>query len=148
MINLGTVRVNSALATAVLLLLLVGVSGCSDGRLALGKINGVVTIDGEPLEMGQIVFVTDTRRAFGTIEDGQIVDVTTYQAGDGVAVGNHRVAIRPKVDEAELMKPPSKRSPSKTDVMVPSKYHKAETSGLSVEIKKGTNELQFELTSN
>lgn len=148
MINLGTFRGYLALATAVLLLLLVGFSGCSDSRLALGKINGVVTIDGEPLEMGQIVFVTDTRRAFGTIEDGQIVDVTTYQAGDGVAVGNHRVAIRPKVDEAELMKPPSKRTPSKTDVMVPRKYHKAETSGLTVEIKKGTNELLFELTSN
>lgn len=122
-------------------------SGCGDGRLQLGEISGTVTLDGKPLAAGQIVFETDSRRAFGSITDGKIVDVTTYKSGDGVVVGNHKVVIRPKLDEAALMAPPKRGKkviPSKT---VPKKYHSSETSGLSAEVVRGKNELLFELTS-
>lgn len=121
--------------------------GCGDGRMQLGKVSGVVTVDGKPLAKGQIVFVTDTRRAFGSIEDGKIVDVTTYQANDGVALGTHQVAIRPKVDESAMMSMPAGKSPFSSDNSVPEKYHKASSSGLTAEIKRGDNELEFDLSS-
>jgi hypothetical protein len=121
--------------------------GCGDGRMPLGKVSGVVTVDGKPLSKGQIVFVTDTRRAFGSIEDGKIVDVTTYQAGDGVSLGTHKVAIRPKVDESEMMSLPKGKSPFSLDGSVPVKYHKASTSGLIAEIKRGDNAVEFKLNS-
>ena len=121
--------------------------GCGDGRLPLGKVSGVVNVDGKPLSKGQIVFVTDTRRAFGYIEDGKIVDVPTYKTGDGVTVGNHPVAIRPKVDESEMMSLPSGKSPFSLDDSVPEKYHKESTSGLTAEIARGENKLEFNLKS-
>ena len=130
----------------LLLLVVLFTAGCDDGKLQLGKVSGDVTIDGEPLLAGQIIFVTDSRRAFGTIENGKIIDVTTYQTGDGVTLGNHRVAVRPKVDEAEMMKPPKDRKPDPLAKLVPARYHDADTSGLTVEIKKGSNELKIELS--
>lgn len=122
--------------------------GCGDGRLQLGKVSGVVTVDGKPLQKGQIEFLTDSRRAYGSVENGEIVKVTTYETGDGVSLGNHLVAIRPKIDEAKLMSPPDGQSPFKMDSSVPTKYQNAKSSGLTAQINKGENELTFELSSN
>ncbi|MEL7500589.1 MAG: hypothetical protein AAFN77_23555 [Planctomycetota bacterium] len=128
-------------------LILVLLAGCDDGKLQLGSVTGQVTVDGKPLPAGQIVFITDTRRAFGTIKNGEIMEVTTYQAGDGVTLGKHRVAIRPKIDESEMMKPPSQRKPDPYAKLVPKKYHDAQTSELSAQIKRGQNPLVFELST-
>lgn len=122
--------------------------GCGDGRIPLGSISGKVTIDGVPLPAGQIIFVTDSRRAFGTIADGKIVEVTTYSSGDGVPTGNHKVAIRPKLDEAALMAPPKKSVSVMPSSTVPKKYHNSETSGLIATVESGSNELMFELSTN
>jgi hypothetical protein len=131
-----------------LLIVLTTMSGCGDGRIPLGKVNGTVNIDGKPLAKGQIVFVTDSRRAFGSIEDGKIVEVTTYKSGDGVAIGKHQVSIRPKVDESAMMSLPSGKSPFSLDESVPEKYHKASTSELTAEISRGDNTLEFNLSSD
>lgn len=145
--NLQTTWFTSPVFLAVVLAIGFLVLGCSDGRLQLGEISGTVTIDGKPLPAGQIVFITQTRRGFGSIADGKIVDVTTYKNGDGVVVGNHKVVIRPKLDEAALMAPPQKGRKVIPSTTVPKKYHSAETSGLSAEVVAGKNDLVFELLS-
>lgn len=133
---------------AFTLMLIISLVGCGDGKIPLGKVSGVVTVNGKPLRKGQIEFFTDARPAYGTVENGEIVSVITYKTGDGVPLGIHQVAIRPKIDEAAAMSPPKNGvSPFKADLSVPTKYQNAETSGLTAEIKRGENKLTFELNS-
>src|SRR5262245_15223070 len=77
-------------ALAILCLLM---AGCSD-RPKLGKVRGKVTLDGQPLAKGSITFESsDARPATGTIVNGQIVSVGTYDGDDGAPLGQHKVAI-------------------------------------------------------
>jgi hypothetical protein len=51
------------------------------------------------------------------------------------------------VDESEMMSLPSGKSPFSLDDSVPEKYHKESTSGLTAEIARGENKLEFNLKS-
>ena len=131
---------------AIVITLFSCVCGCGDGRLPLGEISGNVTLDGKPLAKGQVEFIGAKRRAYGAVEEGKIVEVTTYEVGDGVPVGMHQVAIRPKIDESLLMSPKGAAAFS-SGKSVPKKYHRVGTSGLSVEVVSGENKVSFELSS-
>ena len=123
-------------------------SGCGNGnRLTTGTVIGTVSLDGKPLNDAEIVFYGDKRMGLGDIVNGDIVNVTTYTSNDGVLIGKHRVAIRQKIDEAELMRPPSESSKKKRKSKIPMKYKSAGTSGLTIEIKPGENPVSFELFS-
>jgi hypothetical protein len=123
------------------------VAGCSDGRLKLGKVEGTVSVGGKPLEAGKIIFQSDgARAAFGSIENGKIIDVTTYETGDGVPVGLQRYAIQPTTDEAIMMRDPAKAAKMMKEAGIPMKYQQAKTSGLRVEIKKrGVNTITVDI---
>ncbi|MDR1480701.1 MAG: hypothetical protein LBJ00_17390 [Planctomycetaceae bacterium] len=130
----------------------------------MGKIEGTVTLDGQPLKSGSIIFtVKGTRDASGTIENGVIKNVMTFVDGDGVPVGQASVAIiameeiptlntQPAVDTSD----PSIPAPPSNDMngmgnqkfSIPVHYTNPETSGLTATIEKGTNQLKFELKSN
>ena len=111
-------------------------TGCSDGRLKLGEVAGTVTLDGKPLSSGKIVFQSDSARsAFGQIRNGEIVDVATYETGDGVPVGLQRIAIQPDIDESVMMKNPAEAAKMMKAAGIPQKFQQARTSGLTAEIK-------------
>ena len=78
------------------------------------------------------------RSAQGKIVDGQIVDLHTYEPGDGVRVGKHKVAIISFVrDPVGMEVPPS---------VIPLRYRNPGASGLTAVIEPGkTNKLMFEL---
>lgn len=147
---------NVGFVAAVLLLGLVVVVGCGSDRLPLGDVSGTVTYDGQPLEKGSITFeVTGVRSATGKIVNGEIVEVTTFEAGDGAPVGKARVAIS-SVEEgppAEEEVPDSPDAPGSTGGMpvykslIPTKYANPETSGLTAVVEDGDNALTFELLS-
>jgi hypothetical protein len=128
-------------AVGVIVIAAVALIGCSDGRLELAPVSGRVTVAGEPLAAGKIVFQPEAGRAsFGRIEGGRILEVTTYAQGDGVPVGKQRVdenvAMTNPVEYARIMKEGS----------IPSRYHQAATSGLTAEIMRGqANELEFDI---
>ena len=135
------------IATAVICTLVAG--GCGDAdRMTTGGVTGIVTLDGEPLDNAQIVFYTDQRMGLGNIVSGEIKDVTTYTQGDGVLLGTHRVAIRPKVDEALLMQEPTEAKIKLEESGIPLKYRDPGLSGLNAEITAGGNSVNFELKSN
>jgi hypothetical protein len=139
--------------------------GCNSSKLILGKVEGTVTLDGQPLKMGNIIFVTKgTRDASGIIENGVIKNVMTFVEGDGAPVGHSAVAII-AIDETpnnQPQEPPitetaETSTPSPTDASpvtlggqkfsIPPNYTNPETSGLTVTIQKGINTVKFELTS-
>lgn len=122
-------------------------AGCSDGRLKVSRVSGTITVAGEPLPAGRIIFQPEAGRAsFGRIEAGRILDVTTYVTGDGVPVGKQLIAVVPQIDEDVGMANPIEYARIMREASIPTRYHQAATSGLTAEIKPGeTNELTFDI---
>lgn len=141
---------------AFALLAMIGIilsNGCSRGP-ALAPVKGTVTIDGSPLAKGTIIFEANgLRPATARIENGQIVEVTTYKTGDGAPVGSHKVAISANEDGASaVVENPGEAKVPDVNYMsgkslIPAHYNDPNTSGLTAEIKRGDNVLDFKLTS-
>ena len=118
-------------------LLLGLVAGCGDGRPARVPVSGQVLIDGRPLTSGYIRIVpSDARPATGTIDDEGRFTLTTFDEGDGCVPGTHGVEVTATemVDQNRVRR------------LVPEKYAKASTSGLSVTIDGPNDSLVIELS--
>jgi hypothetical protein len=116
---------------------LLSLAGCSKGP-DLAQVTGAVTYKGQPLKEGTITFVpSDGRAATGKIVDGKITEVTSFEPGDGVPIGSHKVVIQ-SIPSAEDMYAPAKSA-------IPEKYSSLTNSGLSAEIKPGENTVNFDL---
>lgn len=135
--------------------LLIGLIGCSllcgcGGNPATVPISGTVTYQGKPLPSGTIIFESPgSRPATGTIVNGEIVQVTTYQPGDGVPIGKHNVAIQ-SVSEAGSAAAADPGQATSTGYMqstslIPETYGDPATSGLQVETTRGRNVVKFDL---
>jgi hypothetical protein len=135
--------------------------GCGGSdHLALAPVTGKVTLDGKPVSEGTILFRPDMGRAGrGKIENGAIVEASTYGINDGIVLGTHKIAIQPIPD----IPPPAPSRvqgidtptpaymlnlrPASAKVAIPAKYQDVDQSGLTFEIKDDDNELNIELTS-
>lgn len=127
--------------------------GCSGG-LKLAPVEGTVTLDGVPLAKGTITFEsTGNRPAIARIENGKIVEATTYTTGDGVPVGEHTVAISATEDAASAVtdNPGMSKSPGANYMvgksLIPAAYNNPSTSGLTATIQPGGNTVEFKLVS-
>ena len=76
------------------------VAGCGPGHgLTLGRVQGKVTSQGEPVRYGTVFFVPDTLKgtdgpsAMGIIKDDGTYILSTDSGGDGALVGHHKVGI-------------------------------------------------------
>ena len=130
--------------------------GCNSDRPSLAKVSGRVTLDDKPLPKGTIIFEpTGQRSAVGRIEDGAIVELTTYDPGDGATLGHHSVAISSTGEAAggpaEVVHPGEAKKPSANYMsgtsLIPTRYNDPATSGLSAEIEPGKNSVEFRLSS-
>jgi hypothetical protein len=120
-------------------LLVALLAGCGDGLPQRAPVAGRVTYQGRSLEIGQIVFVPERgRSAFGKIRNSKIVDVTTFEKGDGVIVGNSKIGIKCVTNMDSIVGP--------HEPMIPTKYFDPDSAGLSTTIRPGElNKLNFEL---
>lgn len=141
------------LRCAPLVVLCLVVAGCSD-RPKMAKVRGTVTLDGQPLAKGSVIFeAANARPATGTIVNGEIVTVGTYDTDDGAPVGQHKVAISATEDAGsagaanpgEASKPGADYMSGKS--LIPAMYNDPNSSGLSADIKPGENKVKFELSS-
>lgn len=139
---------------AVLAALALLAAGCGSDRPELARVKGTVTLDGKPLSKGTITFeAVGKRPATGTIENGQITEVTTYDAGDGVPVGSHKIAISAtEAPASAVVANPGEAKAPRADYMtgkslIPTRYNDPTASGLTAEIKSGENTVEFKLTS-
>ncbi len=77
------------------------VLGCNKSPYELAQVVGTVTIDGQPLTAGSIMFspnardsnVNSGKPAFGRIQSDGSYSLTTYSDGDGAIAGSHWVTI-------------------------------------------------------
>jgi len=135
-----------------------GISGCFSKDPPLGQVTGTVTYDGKPLEEGTIIFsVSGARDASGLIKNGEIQQVTSFKPGDGVPVGEARIAIiaikagagnisQGMFSQRDANSPGTSSMKVSTEFLIPTRYTNPEKSGLTATISKGKNEVRFELT--
>lgn len=117
-------------------------SGCGSDGPPRAPAAGNVTLDGQPLEWGAILFIplpgTEGPKAAATIEAGAF----RLSRDDGPVVGSHRIEIWSVVSPMRDIKqesPPESRD-------IPARYNR--TSKLFVEVTgEGPNEFQFDLFS-
>jgi hypothetical protein len=132
------------LIRSCLLIAVLAPAGCSDG-LPFGDVRGEVTLDGKPLKEGVVRFApTDgkTPTASALIADGQF--------RERVPAGTHRVEISaPKLpkgfDSSKQLKRGTVDENVPLEELIPARYNAR--SELTAEVKKGTNDLRFDLTS-
>lgn len=112
-------------------------SGCSDGRPARVPASGRVTIDGEPLQYGSVLFLPEQGRpAAGSLDKEGRFSLTCFEENDGIIPGKYRVQIKgtePIGEDAQRWH-------------APMKYSRAAESGLEMEITEPTDSILFELT--
>ena len=143
----------------VLLLLL---AGCGGPRL--GKVSGRVTVGGQLVTEGVILFHPESGpAAVGAIRPDGTYELTTLKPGDGAVVGTHRVAIQAtrvspghladaKTIDEEIARSGKSVPGGKVLVagtvtwVVPERYAQVETSGLTRKVESGTNTFHFDLS--
>ena len=136
----ATVLLFSALLAAAV------ISGCGKkGGLETAPVSGKVTYRGKPLTTGTVMFVPgEGPAATGEINSAGVYKLTTYTSGDGAVIGKHKVTITALQGMGDAL--PEQRSPTPPP-LIPAKYLNDGTSGLTAEVKPGTNnEVNFELT--
>jgi hypothetical protein len=135
-------------------------AGCGrSSRTPLGRVSGTVQYNGRPISSGSVVFEVDgARPAHGTIADGAIVDVTTYTPGDGVPVGNARIAVFATGDGGAGDAATTTDSPGEAIALgpnymgggvkspIPSRYNDPALSGLTWTIQAGKNVVELNLS--
>ncbi len=100
-------------------------------------VSGQVLIDGEPLTVGNIQILPDNARpASGKIDTNGRFEMTTFEPGDGVVPGTHRVVV---VANEALGGTGQKWH-------APKKYIDPTTSELTAEITEATESLEINLT--
>lgn len=135
----------------VVLLVTVGCAG-SD-RPPLGKVKGVVTLDGTPVPNASVMFtpIAGGRPASGTTDAEGRFSLTTFDPGDGALIGEHRVTVI-CVETTGLPQTSDGLSGEigpegiQEKWITPQKYSLPETSGLTQTVERNT-EVALQLTS-
>jgi hypothetical protein len=123
------------IATALALL-------CGCGGSDVGSVSGTITVGGQPVERGTVVFENPAAGISVTAEigSGGRYTVKTYEF-DGLPPGDYQIAIRPQVlsdGETPLVSDPSAESATPASA-IPEKYHRLDQSGLTATVVAGDN---------
>ncbi len=130
--------VSLAVSLSTLFVCLMVVYGHDDGRPVRVSVSGQVRLDGKPLMRGLVVFVPAQGRAStGSLDEQGRYVLTCFDGRDGAMPGQFRVEIAP--DGVPLEGEPA--------WLVPSRYSRCETSGLTADIPGATSDADFDLTS-
>src|SRR5262249_46261416 len=124
-------------------------TGCGGAAGPLiGSVTGQVTFESKPVASGQISFSNDKegRLYQAEIKDGAYKFASQY--GAGIPAGPYKVQITPlgpPADPAAALSPTEKPKPAPDASDIPKKYRDAKTSGLTAEVKAGSNPLNFDM---
>lgn len=127
---------------------LVAAAGCGKSE-ELGQITGLVTYQGSPVNSGTVVF---ENRSLGVSVRASLDSEGRYQVRthdrDGLPPGTYQVAVTSTMigsGASPFVGGVEEKSYQPTGPPVPAKYHKVSTSGLSADVKPGSNVADFEL---
>src|SRR5262245_27902196 len=132
----------------ILSFLVVSIGGCNRSGLNLAHVEGVVTLDNQPVEDAAVLFLPDDPAmgppAAGTTDsEGRFTLLTANQPG--AAIGQHKVAI--SKDTTEII-PQRRGFPIyRTTYTIPQKYSDAASSELAATVKDEENQIDFKLLS-
>jgi hypothetical protein len=105
----------------------------------VGRVSGVVTLDGQPLPEATVMFQpTEGRASIATTDSAGKYSLTYLDGVPGARLGTHKVIIRTEVP-GEDGQPPIVRE------KLPKRYH--DQTELTAEVKPGSNTFDFALTS-
>ncbi len=130
----------SLLACVIALSGFIALCGCGGGDgPELADAGGVVTYHGKPIEGANVVFIPDSGpAAYGTTNaEGRFVWTTREDRGAAVGPGKVAITAVPAYQfksEAELTSATIKKMGQS---LIPTKYGRAETSGLTVTVESG-----------
>jgi hypothetical protein len=150
------VRGFGRLSVVVVLSLLVLGCGGAAGRPPLGKVSGKVTYNGNPVTSGSVMFTpvggsaSDAARiATGQIESDGSYMLTTFDTGDGAALGQHIVTVESRGDLEAMkkmnLKPGGIIAYKLPKPAIPEKYTKTDRSPLKHTVVEGSNTVNIEL---
>lgn len=129
-------------ASRLSLFIIAAVAGCgSDGLPGMVAIQGTVTYKGQPLTHGTVLYLPKDgsgRQARGEIQPDGRFALTTLRAGDGAQVGEYSIVVislapHPGEDRAAIE---AAGGMIERGYIIPEKYTKPETSGLSDTVDK------------
>lgn len=125
-------------------------TGCgTNGQHPTAKVHGIVTLNGDPLEFGSILFMPEGNfpSAEGTIKEDGTYDMGTYAAADGAVLGKHTVIINARVASGGSLPEDAVKGAAGTVSAIPERYGDPSKSGLIAEVQSGANEIDFELVT-
>lgn len=133
------------------------VCGCSGGGGNFVKtefVEGVVTLDGAPLDGALVTFsptAPDGMTAMGYANDKGVYKLTAVGGAPekGAVAGDYKVTVL-KVAVTTVMKPPiypgePEREEGTQTAVTPERYLKADTTPLTATVAKGKNKIDFKL---
>ena len=131
---------NFVLSLSVLLLCF---CGCPASSGNIGLVEGVVTLDGTPVEGAFVRFYPETGRGSSgkTDKDGHY-ELRYTRSEDGAIIGNHKITISTEVEADYEQDPDEGRAES-----VPKKYLDRKKTELTATVESGRNNINFDLTS-
>ena len=109
------------------------------------RVSGIVTVDGKPLEQGTVAFspASGGMRATGIIQGDGSYEIRTNRES-GLDIGEYAVAVSSR--ELLFHSGPD-QPPMPGKYLAPKRYGKTQTSGLRFSVKKGSNSINIELSS-
>jgi len=115
--------------------------GCGgSGPPPSASATGVVTHNGQPLGLGEIYFVSAEN---GYSANASITAEGKYEIAAGLPPAQYRVFVtRPRITADPMS---GGAPPVAVEFPVPDRYQSESTSGLTAEVKAGTNALDFKL---
>ena len=125
------------MAAVALLACVLLVVGCGRGdRLETAEVAGTVTLDGEPVTQGTVLFTPEQGRvAKGEIRPDGSFSLGTYEDDDGAIVGKHQVTVV-SLDRSGL---PDGRDEMADDSgpkwLIPRRYGNPAASGLTFQVE-------------
>jgi len=141
------------LRVATLSLFLGVIGGCGGGGAGTSGVSGHIKYKGKPLAKANVSFTPldgASRAATGLTDDSGYYKLGTFSSNDGALPGKYRVSIiargpdrPPKAGETGSGMP-GEMMPG--DPLIPKKYFAPDSSGLSFEVKRGSNKADFDLT--
>ena len=133
---------NSLVLAAILIPWSLGCGG-ADPRPATVPVSGKVTFNGKPLTLGTVAFVPtgskQSRPATGELDSSGAYKLMTYEPGDGAHPGDYKVSVSAFEGANPLDKVEGKP-------ILPQKYYRADTSGLTATIKPDSSSETIDFT--
>ena len=140
--------------------------GCGQSGSSVEYVQGIVTLEGTPLEGATVFFSpkgsTGKGAAGNTQSDGSFtLNAQGAKPGAGTAVGDYSVTVSkvempefpdiaeddPRYGTPEHDRLQQEASSAKPKVIVPEKYNSAETSPFTAKVESGSNTFTFDISS-